>query len=469
MWRRMSPLTLLRRRQRGYTLAEIAAIIVVVGVLVAATLIPMGRLEEGNAYRQVKADMKVQQDAILGYAMSHRTREGVVVQLFSDSRTEPTLPGEVTPPSSPSETVPILQTFTLPGGRPYLPCPDANGDGYEDRSYPNYPGTLSFEAVQTLIIYLNDPSNGARANGVVAGGGCLVSRGVLPWKTLGVPETDSWGNRYTYQVDDVFSNQWVGFNYDEAIDAFEPRNQVKVEGSHFYEETYGKRGSQIRTTLDLQRVGAVGAYLYGDGIPLLICDADVTPECPGAASTVTTVASTMTSTVTSSVTVVLAAGRRATVAHRAGRRVYAIGDVIEGVAYAIISHGENGHGAVRGGDGGNGAVRVRCNPPVDFPAGEAEIVDLGPRYRTEQINFPFAQLANLDAASRYCNPVSGAGGDDVAGIPPDFLMVGSRRGKDADVFFDDVVVWGMRQDLVNPLTAARVFPQKSLPILIFDY
>lgn len=32
------------------------------------------------------------------------------------------------------------------------------------------------------------------------------STGVLPWATLGVNETDSWGNRYTYRVTDYFAD-----------------------------------------------------------------------------------------------------------------------------------------------------------------------------------------------------------------------------------------------------------------------
>ncbi len=37
-------------------------------------------------------------------------------------------------------------------------------------------------------------------------GACTLQAGVLPWATLGVPETDAWGRRYGYRVTDVFSN-----------------------------------------------------------------------------------------------------------------------------------------------------------------------------------------------------------------------------------------------------------------------
>lgn len=35
---------------------------------------------------------------------------------------------------------------------------------------------------------------------------CPILTGVLPWATLGVSETDAWGNRYTYRVDSNFSD-----------------------------------------------------------------------------------------------------------------------------------------------------------------------------------------------------------------------------------------------------------------------
>ncbi|MDD5329059.1 MAG: type II secretion system protein [Sulfuricella sp.] len=39
----------------------------------------------------------------------------------------------------------------------------------------------------------------------VLAGGCANTAGVLPWATLGVGETDAWGNRYTYRVAPEFA------------------------------------------------------------------------------------------------------------------------------------------------------------------------------------------------------------------------------------------------------------------------
>ena len=59
-------------------------------------------------------------------------------------------------------------------GRPYLPCPDQlGGDGREDR---------------------------------LPEGRCAAAVGGLPWHTLGVAETDAWGNRLDYAVSPAFAD-----------------------------------------------------------------------------------------------------------------------------------------------------------------------------------------------------------------------------------------------------------------------
>jgi prepilin-type N-terminal cleavage/methylation domain-containing protein len=35
---------------------------------------------------------------------------------------------------------------------------------------------------------------------------CTLTSGVVPWATLGTDETDAWGNRFTYRVDDIYTD-----------------------------------------------------------------------------------------------------------------------------------------------------------------------------------------------------------------------------------------------------------------------
>ncbi|HRH81327.1 MAG TPA: type II secretion system protein [Thiobacillaceae bacterium] len=79
-------------------------------------------------------------------------------------------------------------------GHPYLPCPDlrqplAGGtanDGREDRK-PD--------------------------------GGCLGPTGNSPWISLGVPETDAWGNHFTYAVSPAYAHSGHGMSLRPASQA----------------------------------------------------------------------------------------------------------------------------------------------------------------------------------------------------------------------------------------------------------
>lgn len=56
-------------------------------------------------------------------------------------------------------------------------------------------------------------------------GNCRYSAGVLPWVTLGIPETDAWGRRFTYKVTGEFGRsvpQWH-FNGSCSSDLTPPK------------------------------------------------------------------------------------------------------------------------------------------------------------------------------------------------------------------------------------------------------
>lgn len=73
-----------------------------------------------------------------------------------------------------------------PGAASFLPCPSAADTGVE-----------------------------AARNGA---GACPQPEGRLPWVTLGLGETDPWGNRYRYRVSPAFSNGTTGFNLTSVGD-----------------------------------------------------------------------------------------------------------------------------------------------------------------------------------------------------------------------------------------------------------
>ena len=78
-----------------------------------------------------------------------------------------------------SEIREALLGFALSNG--YLPCPD-----------------------KTIAAGAGTMHDGAED---VSGTSCVATEGNLPWVTLGVPATDSWGNRYRYRVAPAFAQR----------------------------------------------------------------------------------------------------------------------------------------------------------------------------------------------------------------------------------------------------------------------
>lgn len=70
------------------------------------------------------------------------------------------------------------------------------------------------------------PANGSLAMGAAGAGSeqwdsvnsrCITSRGVVPWGTLGVPETDAWGRRFSYRVANAYSDAIGNATYESSI------------------------------------------------------------------------------------------------------------------------------------------------------------------------------------------------------------------------------------------------------------
>ena len=125
-------------RAAGFTLAEMAIVLLVVGLLLSSVLTTVSTQLDARNLRDMQTQMDQIKDALIGYAQTN--------------------------------------------GR--LPCP---ADGTLATGATN----AGLEQLKTVSPY--DCSN---ANGF----------GVLPWATLGVAETDVWGNRFGYKVSSVFSD-----------------------------------------------------------------------------------------------------------------------------------------------------------------------------------------------------------------------------------------------------------------------
>lgn len=126
--------------QRGFTLIEMAIVLVIITILIGGLAVPLSAQIQARRIAETQKTLEEAREAIIGYAMTHKTTAG---------------------------------------NKPYLPCPDTNGDGIEE------PRTASK---------------------------CPQQFGFLPWVTLGAGAQDAWGNRLHYATHTDVTNDNVGIN-----------------------------------------------------------------------------------------------------------------------------------------------------------------------------------------------------------------------------------------------------------------
>ena len=399
--------------QHGLSLVEVMIILVVVGLLLGGSLLPFGAILQGDAYEAEESGMRQFHDAIIGYAITHRTRERFLEVRVAGQKSRP---------------------FPLPGDRPYLPCPDIDGDGYEDRRDFEENGLGGPDEGITMSIL---PGR-AEDNDLLDKGGCESARGILPWRTLGVRPHDRWGNRYTYEVDEIFSNAMVGFDETAVIDSFDVRKTLVSSSSTANKLVYDRREVQDNPIV-----------ICGEALTTSICQTD-----------------------DASPTVVVG-GRVAGATVSTPRRDVKRGDVVEGLPYVIVSHGRNGHGAVNHRFGG---ATIRCRYPAndgpvpDAPAKPTYDVDApeNKHFYDEAVNFP--QIGLLDENGNKgkwdgCSEIRQGSTPLVNGF-----FVHKRRysvyksDHSEERHYDDIVIWVTVGDLVRELTLADVLPAPELPV-----
>ncbi|MBU1395903.1 MAG: type II secretion system GspH family protein [Gammaproteobacteria bacterium] len=117
------------KRTRGFTLIELAIVLVIVTILIGGLAMPLSAQIQARRIAETNKTLEEARHALVGYVMSH--------------------------PSSGNPD------------KPYLPCPDTNGDGLENRT----------------------------------GDICTNPDGWFPWADLGTGAQDAWGNRLRYSVE----------------------------------------------------------------------------------------------------------------------------------------------------------------------------------------------------------------------------------------------------------------------------
>jgi prepilin-type N-terminal cleavage/methylation domain-containing protein len=352
--------------QRGYNIVEMSIALVVLALLLGGGLVPLQRYYEDKNNQKTESLMNAAQDAVVSYSVRHRT----VVRELEDH-------GGF--------------NYVLAAGRPYLPCPDIDNDGAEDR--------------------VDVPNSALFGADLLTRGVCQEQKGALPWKTLGLPDTDTWGNRLTYLVDEAFSSSLIGFDSKTQADVFDVRRPLDYssgEGRYQLRDSQDDAGAIIckvtDISLDTSREECGFIYNLWAGVVL-----------PGHTTMVTIGARVFDNTVEPN-------------------------GVVEGMPFVIVSHGRNGYGAI----GRNGNCRDVLLGAVE----EQENAYLNPTHSmVSRTNSP---CPNNDVAggilSRFVDSVHGNRG-------------GEKRN------FDDIVAWMSSDQLMGSLLRHGVFPVTPLDFL----
>ncbi|MCX7897035.1 MAG: prepilin-type N-terminal cleavage/methylation domain-containing protein [Rhodocyclaceae bacterium] len=115
-------------KRGGFTLIELAVVLFLVSLLLGGLLLPLAAQQDAKMNGETRRSLEEIREALMGYAAMQ--------------------------------------------AKPFLPCPDADGDGKENR---------------TPV-------------------GCAQLEGDLPWRDLGLGQQDAWGRRFRYRVSAAFAD-----------------------------------------------------------------------------------------------------------------------------------------------------------------------------------------------------------------------------------------------------------------------
>jgi len=153
-------------RQRGFTLVELAVVIVIIALVIGSILVPLGTQVEQRRIAEAQKQLEEIKEALVGYALAQTA--------------------------------------------PFLPCPDrANGAT-----------TTGLNGV------INSANDGIED--VATTGACEDREGNLPWATLGIASADPWGNRYRYRPSAEFAQRPPAASFGLATQSGAAPNGVVV-------------------------------------------------------------------------------------------------------------------------------------------------------------------------------------------------------------------------------------------------
>jgi prepilin-type N-terminal cleavage/methylation domain-containing protein len=167
----------------GFTLIELAIVMVIVTILIGGLAVPLSAQIEARRIAETRKTLDEARESLVGYALSHATNVACKCTYIPNPVAgNPPLATAVPQaclsfcPVSTTNTDTVNGDLTL-STRHYLPCPDTDGDGRENRT----------------------------------GSACTSPYGLFPWVDLGTAAQDAWGNRLYYSVTPWYADSSIGF------------------------------------------------------------------------------------------------------------------------------------------------------------------------------------------------------------------------------------------------------------------
>ena len=421
------------RSQRGYSLIELGIIVAVIGIILGGIVLPIGRQLNSQIYGRVNDQVVASIDAVLAYAVTNRT-PGLNIR-YGESR------------SGTAGRNLGYRITRIPAGRPYLPCPDTTGDGLENRAEINIPASAhppEFQIPSEDRFLLRDDTahlddafdNADGGTEQLNIGACLQQYGNLPWRTLGLPETDPWGSRLTYIVNPIFSTAGYGFDHASRATSVLP----------FFEIAFAHPNNYL--------IAARTASRHLGWAPLIVCK----PENTSTACT-PTASLDLSTAVPTSATPRLSGADLAYAKYLPPFLLDRVREVADGIPFAIISHGRNKSG---GADTlGTCSTTIDLNDvtspeAVNAVYGQCSTTSRFANFFSENATEPFSY--NIALSDSVYNQIHA-----FARVPIYEWELENPSTYDLQVgtdliHFDDAVGWLTRRELDERLRQAQVFP-----------
>lgn len=429
-------------RQRGYNLVEITIVLTVVLMMSSFLAAVYFQFEEDGRNEQTARQVELIKESIVDYAAANKTAVRYVdaINLSVDVVT--------------TVTSAITVRWTLPAGRPYLPCPDIDGDGLEDRKPPLPPFSAITITTTVPVVSASYP--------LEINGGCISSRGILPWRTLKTPGADPWGQRYTFRSAGIFSNSMTGFDqHTRANSVYKSRPlTLSASGVLGFGATFD-RAAHVASSISLTGIPIVNARQYFS--PAVILTYESSTVAADVREFVGELAPSFVALGGAPVTVVEPnfAGPRfdAALTSRLGRP-----QIVSGVPFVVVSHGKNGYGGVRADEGGGGYF---CRPFPDATAITTAGFPEGVNF-DERVNAYRAVAIGQPGGTYNCPATDFAvSGRVVVYLEISFIPginYGSHSGR-TEVLggYDDIVGWMTMPELVSELTERGALPAQLWP------